>query len=119
MFDCYINLYAFSFDANNSSIRIVSKKPITQTFEPISLKLDTDYKSIEDALKEIISDHLICVISNIKPILFDVSLIGTTININFVTTTPIDLKLANSYYRNVNGTELQFDRFIQKALLYV
>lgn len=117
MFDCIITLYAFNFDTVQNSIRLVSKKP--DLLEPISIRLDEHHKNILDPIKELISDHLICSIHSVNPRLFDVELVDSIISINFVTTTPIDLKLADSYYIGIDNGSLCLNRTIQKALMYV
>lgn len=117
MFECLVTLYAFNFDVSNNTIRLVSKR--SDALEPISVNLNSDHVHLLDAIKELISDHLICTINSISPRLFDVELVNNIIKVNFVTTTPIDLKLADSYYTIVDNSSLCLNKTIQKALMYV
>lgn len=117
MFDCIVCLYAFNFDTHHNCIRLISQNP--DYLEPISIRLEPHHKHIEEPIKELISDHLICSMISIKPRLFDVELVDNTIKINFVTSTPIDLKLADSYYIEIDNSSMCLNRTIQKALMYV
>lgn len=117
MFDCRVNLYAFNFDTHNHSLRLVSKSP--HSLDPISVALNSEHRQISDALTEIMSDHLICTISSLKPRLFDVEIVNNIVNVNFVTSTPIDLKVVDSYYINIDNTILLVNKTVQKALMYV
>ena len=117
MFKCLVTLYAFNFDVSNNKIRLVSKQ--SDVLEPISVNLSSDHSCLLDAVKELILDYLICSVNNINPRLFDVDLVNNIIKVNFVTTTPIDLKLANSYYTVIDNSSLCLNKTIQKALMYV
>jgi hypothetical protein len=117
MFECLVNLYAFNFDTHNHSLRLVSRTP--HSLEPIGVILNSEHRQISDALTEIMSDHLICCMSSLKPRLFDIELVNNIVNINFVTSTPIDLKVVDSYYMNIDNRMLSINKTVQKALMYV
>lgn len=117
MFDCYIDFYIFNFDMVYKTLNIVSLS--NTTFVVPSCKLNnTDAVSVNGAINEIISDHLVCSGTQIKPRLFDVSIEQTTIRVGYIATSPIDLKLIDAYYLNVESISTQHKN-IRKALLYV
>jgi hypothetical protein len=117
MFDCYIDLYIFNFDISKKQLQIVSL--YQDTFVALSQKMDaTDIRSVEDSLKETISNHLVCNMTQIKPRLFDVSIEKEIIRINYITTSPIDLRLINCYYLDMENLSHE-NKTLKKALLYV
>lgn len=117
MFEVNVVLYAFNYNLSDHSFRLVSS--LKETLKPISVKLRPTHTSISEAVKELIYDYLVCSIHSLNPRLFDVSIVDQTININFVTTTPIDLKLADSYYISVSNTDVATNMILKKALTYV
>jgi len=117
MFECFINLYAFNFEYHTNTIKVITLNK--EKFIPLSLSLSKDYTNIDNVLKEIIADHLICNISDIKPRLFDVSILNEVINLNFIATTPVDLKLSQCYYMLIENNLLMTNEILKKAMVYV
>jgi hypothetical protein len=116
MFDIYINVYVFNFDITTNKLNIVSLDQ--EKFVPLNKKLNSSDLDIKLVYKEILSDSVICNIDSLKPILFDIQISNNNFNVNYIVTTPIDLKLSGCYYIDVERLMLS-NKTIQKALLYV
>lgn len=115
MFECNIDFYIFNFAQKNLNVVSLSNS----LFVVPTIKLNSNESlSINGAINEIISDHLICNINQIKPRLFDVSVEKEIIRVGYITASPIDLKLSNAYYLNVESISTQ-NKNLRKALLYV